>query len=74
MGIRWFGNNNGVSAVTAASIRLSPVNVNGRVDVPIQAGGPHGVQIPFSHTLVHAQRLACILMWADMAFWFAACT
>ncbi|HEY5756625.1 MAG TPA: hypothetical protein VIU34_12430, partial [Steroidobacter sp.] len=50
MGIRWFGNNNGVSAVTAASIRLSPVNVNGRVDVPIQAGGPHGVQIPFSHT------------------------
>jgi hypothetical protein len=52
IGIRWFGNNSGVSAVTAGSIRLSPVNINGRLDVPIQSGGPHGVQVPHSHTWI----------------------
>jgi hypothetical protein len=50
MGIRWFGNNDGVSAVTAASMRLAPLNVNGRFDVPIQSGGPRGLQVPHSFT------------------------
>jgi hypothetical protein len=49
-GIRWFGNNNGVSAVTAGSLRFAPINVNGRVDAPIQSGGPKGLQLLHSFT------------------------
>jgi hypothetical protein len=45
VGIRWFGNNQGASALTAASIRVAAVNGNLRLDVPVQAGGPKGLSV-----------------------------
>jgi len=38
LGIRWFGTNN-ISAISAYSVRLLPVNGNLRASVPIQRGG-----------------------------------
>lgn len=37
-GIRWFGSNNGVSALSAVSVRPMPFNFNLRGDVPVQKG------------------------------------
>jgi hypothetical protein len=50
LGIRWFGTNDGVSAVSAASVRLAPAIVNLRGDVPIQSGGARGLSLVSSIT------------------------
>jgi hypothetical protein len=45
LGIRYFGNNDGVSAQSAMSLRLGRVNSNLRADVPVQPGGPKGFSL-----------------------------
>lgn len=45
VGVRWFGTNDGISAVSGASLRFLPINGNLRGDVPVQAGAVANVSV-----------------------------
>lgn len=44
-GIRWFGGNSGVSALSAVSWRPMPFNLNVRGDVPVQKGATNNLSL-----------------------------
>lgn len=50
LGVRWFGTNDGISAVSGASIRLLPANINLRGDVPVQEGALANLSLAASIT------------------------